>query len=468
MATIRDNDVYFNLPSGYNIVSGKYIVTGSSVTGGQPSDVQKGSVLTCGSDGRFRFRVGRKGSGAVASWFNSQVDTAKNTTFGHAAGSLNFAFIGTLELTIQSSKETKNYQFSDVVLAQGKSGSSNNWWFGGKNCERIGDNQVKMLSADKSVQLTCQRGGNDVSTVFVTEISINRIWMKDIADDKYIDQLNIPGTHDTCTYTAGDAEAFGFVKTQSLDILSQLHAGIRYLDIRCRHIADRFTIHHGIVYLNLNFDNVLNDCIKFLKNNPTETILMQVKKEHTEEGNTSGRTFYDTFKYYIAEYQKSNPNLFYLENTIPRLKDVREKIVVIRRFDIDDNRIVCGVNTPYEDNATFSVDVGNGTVEIQDEYDFSNVNNKWSAIDRLLSQSKNKNMNQRQWFINYTSAAISLNAGNVFSGDTPQGIAERINPKLSSYMDNNLQAFLGTIIIDFPENPSLDSTVDQIINRNFK
>ncbi|EUK18805.1 PI-PLC domain-containing protein [Commensalibacter papalotli (ex Servin-Garciduenas et al. 2014)] len=165
MATIRDNDVYFNLPSGYNIISGKYLVTGSSVTGGQPSDVRNGSVLTCGGDGKFRFRVGRKGSGAVASWFNGQVDTAKNTTFGHAAGNLNFAFIGNLELTVQNSGVTTTYKFNDVVLAQGKSGSTNNWWFGGKNCERTGDNQVQLLSADGLVKLTFYRGGNDPNAV---------------------------------------------------------------------------------------------------------------------------------------------------------------------------------------------------------------------------------------------------------------------------------------------------------------
>ena len=70
--------------------------------------------------------------------------------------------------------------------------------------------------------------------------------------------------------------------TQALSIIEQLEAGIRFLDIRCRHIDNKFAIHHGKIFLGFFFGDVLNWVQTFLANYQTETVFMRIKPEHTE------------------------------------------------------------------------------------------------------------------------------------------------------------------------------------------
>src|ERR1043165_5400306 len=79
-------------------------------------------------------------------------------------------------------------------------------------------------------------------------------WMADLADTKMIAELSIPGTHDS---GARFDLTQGVSKTQNLTIAEQLAAGVRYFDIRCRHVADQFLIYHGAVDQNQTYDEVL-------------------------------------------------------------------------------------------------------------------------------------------------------------------------------------------------------------------
>src|SRR5689334_23075731 len=97
-------------------------------------------------------------------------------------------------------------------------------------------------------------------------------WIQKISDDKLISEMTIPGTHDTCCNII-----YPFCQTQSMDLHTQLRAGIRFLDIRCRHLNNLFAIHHGLIFCNMTFGEVLKDCEKFLLNNPNEFIVMRVQ-----------------------------------------------------------------------------------------------------------------------------------------------------------------------------------------------
>jgi 1-phosphatidylinositol phosphodiesterase len=136
--------------------------------------------------------------------------------------------------------------------------------------------------------------------------------MSTISSSKTIDSLSIPGTHDS-----GCDIMTPWVQTQDLSIPRQLNMGIRYLDIRCRHINNIFAIHHGEAYLNKNFNDVLLDITQFLAQNPSETVLMRVKQEYKSIGNN--RSFENTFKMYRDRYasffwtynSNNNPTLFF-------------------------------------------------------------------------------------------------------------------------------------------------------------
>ena len=55
-------------------------------------------------------------------------------------------------------------------------------------------------------------------------------WMAALSDTATIDQLNIPGTHDSGTSNLNA----NYHNTNSLNISEQLQMGIRYFDIRLR------------------------------------------------------------------------------------------------------------------------------------------------------------------------------------------------------------------------------------------
>ena len=177
----------------------------------------------------------------------------------------------------------------------------------------------------------CRKDAQENAPVLIDErqsapqltIAALNSWMTDLPDNTSLAQISIPGTHDA---GARFEPVAGTAKCQDLTIPQQLDAGIRFLDIRCRHIDNAFAIHHGSVYQNLNFQDVLNACKSFLNSHPGETIIMCVKEEHTPSNNT--RSFEQTFDSYVA----ANPSRWYLGASVPNLGTVRNKIVLLRRF----------------------------------------------------------------------------------------------------------------------------------------
>ncbi len=293
-------------------------------------------------------------------------------------------------------------------------------------------------------------------------------WMGSLDETKLLSEFTIPGTHETCSLHGGS-----ITECQHLKLSEQLSAGIRAIDIRCRHFKDAFPIHHGAVYQKLNFTDVLNECKAFLDNHSTECIVMSVKNECTgetgsckDEENT--RTFEDTFDWYLE--QDNNKDYFLysgdnLSDALPQLKDVRKKIVLLRRFPA--TRTPKGIDvTQWGDNKTFPVSVPNGTLKIQDEYNVPtilepDINHKWDSIKKLLDEARNDS-SKENWYINFSSGASS--------GAHPDAIAGRINHRVSAYVEDESlsNVRLGTIVTDFPDDEGKTDMVDRIIKVNFR
>lgn len=271
-------------------------------------------------------------------------------------------------------------------------------------------------------------------------------WMGALSNDLNLAQLSIPGTHDS---GARNEPISGTAKTQNLSIAEQLTAGVRYLDIRCRHIGNAFTIHHGAIYQNLNFDDVLNACISFLNNNPTETIIMSVKEEHTPTDNT--RSFEQTFDAYVAQ----NASKWDLGNGISTLGSVRGKIKLLRRFSAGTTKGIDATN--WADNTTFEINNTAANLKIQDYYKVEDLNAKWTKVESLLNEAKNSTENRL--YVNYGSGYKP----GIFGIPNINTVANSVNPKINTYFTGAAHGRYGIIPLDF-----IDATRSQlIVNTNF-
>jgi 1-phosphatidylinositol phosphodiesterase len=147
-------------------------------------------------------------------------------------------------------------------------------------------------------------------------------WMKKIPN-RLISELTIPGTHDTCAKDAFNS----ILQTQIWHICDQLTAGIRFFDIRCRHINNSLHIYHDLFDCNISMKEVLDNIIIFLKQNPSETIIMRIKEEYIETN--CSRSFKETFNLYYQNYF----DMIYMTDYIPYLDEIRGKIWPILNFE---------------------------------------------------------------------------------------------------------------------------------------
>ena len=160
-------------------------------------------------------------------------------------------------------------------------------------------------------------------------------WMKNIPDDFLLSDINLPGSHDSCSKKV---QFSYFSKCHDLSIFEQLNIGIRFLDVRLEKTGDKLKTVHGIANCYkpakekeiLLLDDVIYDCKAFLKANPSETVIVCIKRDN-------GVSSEETFDIFYKNYLKNDP-VWYKENRIPTLCEVRGKLVLVNRCYVDDDR----------------------------------------------------------------------------------------------------------------------------------
>jgi 1-phosphatidylinositol phosphodiesterase len=264
-------------------------------------------------------------------------------------------------------------------------------------------------------------------------------WMTLLDSRLSLTQLSIPGTHDA----GARLELIpGTAKCQELTLAQQLDAGVRFLDIRCRHVTNTFLIHHGMVYQNLTFDDVLADVTRFLAANAGECVILSIKQEYDPKGNT--RTFEQTFDAYVAKA----PERWLLSDRIPTLAEARGRIVLFRRFRAA--KLPKGIDASvWPDNASFTA----GALRVQDIYHVPDNGTKWAAIQSLLNEAKNGS--STTFYINFASGSqTTLGIPSITA------VSKDINPRLAQHLADTRHARLGIILLDFAE-PALCAAIWQ-------
>ncbi|WP_327171983.1 phosphatidylinositol-specific phospholipase C [Streptomyces sp. NBC_01336] len=257
-----------------------------------------------------------------------------------------------------------------------------------------------------------------------------RDWMSGIADATALQRLTIPGSHDSGARYGGP-----WTECQNTTIAEQLNSGVRFLDVRCRITGGSFAIHHGASYQNLMFGDVLGACRDFLAQHPTETVLMRVKQEYSEESDTAFRAVFDDY----LDNRGWRP-LFRIDSALPTLGGARGKVVLLA-----DNGGLPGVR--YADPGLF---------DIQDDY----MAEPFAKYPKIEAQFRKAAEQPGKLFMNYVSTAALL---------PPRWNADRLNPQVHSFLDSSGAAGwtgLGIVPLDFPATRS--GLVESLIRHNPK
>lgn len=281
-------------------------------------------------------------------------------------------------------------------------------------------------------------------------------WMKYVNDNKFLDELSIPGTHDsgTCSVDNDTEPQSSQVKCQQDYIPTQLLEGIRYFDIRLGK-GDNPGICHGDFYLfkkdgnYLHLSDVIGYFKTFLNENPSEALIMLASRGNDEATDESITTAF-------AKVMADNPDLFYTSSHVPTLGEVRGKIVLLRRFRLDGNSAsghTWGLDLTewddkikaHSDSTTMCLvqdargfeaagETGDKEpyctkVYAQDKYKLTGTD-KLSWVDNALKETTGRTRNkvdvvdddgaevpvqERCWSINYTSCTGLSHGGNPFT-----------------------------------------------------
>lgn len=307
-------------------------------------------------------------------------------------------------------------------------------------------------------------------------------WMSKVDDSVLLSELTLPGTHDTMSWQYSSWEDISICHEKGL--MAQLQCGARFLDLRLCWVKKgtreaNFSLHHSGDYQNAYFDGltdhsenpectsfVLDTCVRFLELNPTECIVATLKRESSSESAAKyGKAF-------NAIFAKRRRKLFYAEDAVPTLGNVRGKIVLITLNELDfakanaplftDNRVkkygMFWGNLDYdatqpqgETPRTVSLSVENHWKEY---YPSNKQKYVKTNLDAAIADTRGR------WFVTYLSASQ-------FARDTtyPKGYAGEMSPWLETYLQQNAaQAAsgkkLGTLLMDYPTQENMKRLIE--------
>ncbi len=198
-------------------------------------------------------------------------------------------------------------------------------------------------------------------------------WMSTLPPSLPLSALSIPGTHNSPTCYV----ALPSVRCQVTPIPRQLTNGVRFLDVRvsvppfnpkggsCPDLA----LVHSAFPISLtgpkHLSALLATLYAFLAENPSETLLLSLKREGTGRGTDADLS-------QILQHHYIAPNLsqWYTSPAIPTLAASRGRIVLVRRFKLapsisSDQGGIDG--SVWPDNVPDGT-CGSGTIRIQDYY----------------------------------------------------------------------------------------------------
>lgn len=267
-------------------------------------------------------------------------------------------------------------------------------------------------------------------------------WMDEIPDYTDITKITIPGTHNSGARFDLHSALQNAGKTQNLKISEQLDRGVRYLDIRCKIKKNNLAIYHGRADQKQTLGDVLNVVEKFLKENPSEFIFLSIKKEEDKDSSADFerlvKSNFSSSKYWNRLYKNNNG--------FPCIRDVRGKIVLIKRFSGFSDAGYSAHPGWKDDSKNFTIKKSSYSLNVQDAYNVSWTDDKVKNIKNQLARS-GRSTDKNELFLNFYSGYKKMFGGipNVRS------VSSYVNPKLDSYVKKSEvpKSNYGICILDF-------------------
>lgn len=286
-------------------------------------------------------------------------------------------------------------------------------------------------------------------------IEVNE-WMKCLQDTLPLCKISIPGTHDS-----GATRGGSMLKTQTVDIPGQLRQGIRAFDIRLKKKDGKLGIFHSLAFQKIYWeDDVLPAFISFLKEHPSETLIVSLKKE--------GGDIQDYTALLEASLSAPAHQDYFVTDFLPELtlKDCRGKILFLHRDHAMANYPGAAC-IGWADNSTSLLTLRNkdgkeGFAWLQDEYQYKSDKDAAKKIKACIDNFDKisaEPADSRQWGISFASAT-GLPLG------TPLVFADKINDPMADYLKKGNKRHCGIVFIDFIEGRGGKKLVEYLIASN--
>ena len=266
--------------------------------------------------------------------------------------------------------------------------------------------------------------------------------MSKVDDEIWLSEMSIPGTHDSMTAADHpDNTCDNFVinrccQTQDLTLRQQLESGIRFIDIRLKHENNDFITHHDFITIGPTLKDVFEVLTSFLKDNPTETVIMSYQQAQKSE-NSNGIPFSRDFQSQVGEVDEK---FIFTGYNMPQLGKARGKIVFL---DWNRNgRLGLLKKRDYTENWWDKIVYWTWKGwYVKPEY--------FKGLENNIAYSQSK-YDDRYFFVSWLSAndckKTLLNWG-------PRKCAAHVNPEMHNYlMKQTGHGNFGVVVMDFPNN----------------
>lgn len=293
-----------------------------------------------------------------------------------------------------------------------------------------------------------------------------KTWLKELNDKTEITTLAIPGTHNS----AACHTALPSVQCQGASVTEQLEHGVRFFDIRVGKQflkegddAKDLQVIHGKFPVRIPFPRLLTDTLEevydFLKDNKSETAIVSIKQEGSDDWNNKEDEF---GKLIWDKYVGKNKDKWYLGTDLPKLGDARGKAILFRRFGVQDgdlkkhfgfNASSWKYNTTEDDRGSFVVQ---DFCEIESSDDISK---KVKYVKDLAKKAQDYTKdNDNKLFVNFTSGS------NFFDHDCwPQQVAKAM---IDGGIEKTFAKGCGIIVLDYIEEEDW-KLAKALVNKNF-